>query len=391
MGGAAREATGRLIPVESDPSDYSLAGLEVGATVPPVAGPFMRLITGKSTTGLPADRWMAALELGLELFPVFDAMDDALTARRVARTARTGSVDEMSGIVRGGMCPPPGCFVAGTLVALTASTALAIEMVDVGDRVQTVLTQSAPKVQLVEGPRYRINVELDAGTSLIEARLLRSRSWLDRHGLSEDGIGETVRLRLSEMGVVGDARVVSVSEFHGTGRGEGREVTATIRRSNNDVYELSFVEGGEPLRGTGGHPLYSLDRDTWVSVRDLRVGERLQTAEGAVTVEALEKVRGEHRVYNLEVEGDHEYLVGEAGVRAHNQSACSSLATRRGDSILRREQYSMPMSLRPVGCLPSMATTSLDESRLLRGASMGRGRRTSALVDWGASMYTHRR
>ena len=60
-----------------------------------------------------------------------------------------------------------------------------------------------------------------------------------------------------------------------------------------------------------------------MSVRDLQVGERLQTAEGAVTVEALEKVRGEHRVYNLEVEGDHEYLVGEAGVRAHNQSACS--------------------------------------------------------------------
>lgn len=88
--------------------------------------------------------------------------------------------------------------------------------------------------------------------------------------------------------------------------------------SNNDLYEVSFVEGGTPLRGTGGHPLYSLDRDSWVSVRDLQVGERLQTAEGAVTIEALEKVRGLHRVYNLEVEGDHDYLVGEAGARTHN-------------------------------------------------------------------------
>ena len=88
---------------------------------------------------------------------------------------------------------------------------------------------------------------------------------------------------------------------------------------NNDVYEVGFV-GGAVLRGTGGHPLWSLDRDDWVSVRDLQVGERLQTAEGAVSVEALEKVRGLHRVYNLE---DHEYLVGEAGVRAHNQSFCS--------------------------------------------------------------------
>ena len=33
-------------------------------------------------------------------------------------------------------------------------------------------------------------------------------------------------------------------------------------------------------------------------------------AVGAVTVAALEKIRGVYRVYNLEVEGDHEYLVG---------------------------------------------------------------------------------
>ena len=79
-----------------------------------------------------------------------------------------------------------------------------------------------------------------------------------------------------------------------------------------------------PLRGTGAHPLYSLDRADWVRVRDLRIGERLQTAEGAVSVEALEKVRGLHRVYNLEVEGDHEYLVGEAGVRAHNTCSWGS-------------------------------------------------------------------
>ena len=45
----------------------------------------------------------------------------------------------------------------------------------------------------------------------------------------------------------------------------------------------------------------------------------------AVTIEALEKVRGEHRVYNPEVEGDHEYFVGEAGVRAHNMSPCGPI------------------------------------------------------------------
>lgn len=72
---------------------------------------------------------------------------------------------------------------------------------------------------------------------------------------------------------------------------------------NNDAYELSFVEGAEGLRGTGAHPLYSLDRNDWVRIRDLQVSERLQTAEGAVTVEAVEKVRGTHRVYSFACTG----------------------------------------------------------------------------------------
>jgi len=109
-----------------------------------------------------------------------------------------------------------------------------------------------------------------------------------------------------------ETRSIHAQEFRAFGGGQAPYL------SNNDVYEASFGKRGELLRGTGGHPLYSLDRDDWVRIRDLQVGERLQTTEGAVTVEALEKVRGEHRVYNLEIEGDHEYLVGEAGIRTHN-------------------------------------------------------------------------
>ena len=108
----------------------------------------------------------------------------------------------------------------------------------------------------------------------------------------------------------------------------------TINHLNNDVYEVGFGDGVGPLQGTGGHPLWSLDRDDWARVRDLQIGERLQTAEGAVSVEALEKVRGLHRVYNLEVEGAHEYLVGEAGVRAHN-TECGG----EGGQSARRDEH----------------------------------------------------
>ena len=129
--------------------------------------------------------------------------------------------------------------------------------------------------------------------------------------------GGTTRLSLDELEVEGWATISSYRPIE-TSETPHRLVIMKLSHSSNDVYEVSFVEGGAPLRGTGGHPLYSLDRHDWVRVRDLQVGERLQTAEGAVSVEALEKVRGLHRVYNLEVEGAHEYLVGEAGVRAHN-------------------------------------------------------------------------
>ena len=150
---------------------------------------------------------------------------------------------------------------------------------------------------------------------------------LEAHGVS--GSGDHVYLKLKELGFEGWLRVVGIQDAPEISSGPGRVVLSTFTRLNNDVYEVGFV-GGAVLRGTGGHPLWSLDRDDWVSVRDLQVGERLQTAEGAVSVEALEKVRGLHRVYNLEVEGDHEYLVcvqrrlaypaeeGSAGVRARS-------------------------------------------------------------------------
>lgn len=48
-------------------------------------------------------------------------------------------------------------------------------------------------------------------------------------------------------------------------------------------------------------------------------GERLLAESGTRVVEKLE-FRGEEAVYNIEVEGDHCYRVGEQGVLVHNAS-----------------------------------------------------------------------
>ncbi|MGF1507935.1 MAG: RHS repeat-associated core domain-containing protein [Myxococcota bacterium] len=212
-----------------------------------------------------------------------------------------------------------GCFVAGTLVATSDGLAVPIEEVEVGDRVET--ERGGDTILTLEEPWYRaefVLVDESDSEQVYDIEILRPEGWFEANEVFEPG--DEAWLEFDEIGARGFARATGLSSFNlsPTTKEPGRLVLSTISNANNDVYEVSFVEGGEALRGTGAHPLYSLDRDDWVRVRDLQVGERLQTAEGAVTVEALEKVRGVHRVYNLEVEGDHEYLVGEAGVRAHN-------------------------------------------------------------------------
>lgn len=222
--------------------------------------------------------------------------------------------------VRGGLrglgrgVPCRNSFAAGTpvWVALELGQAAAIESLEVGDRLLTHQGQGDTRVD----DSWKVIRLVTLEEAPLEVTLLRPADWVAAEVLEP---GELTQLLLGE----GDlepswVKILAIEDFAGPPPGPGRVVLSTFKRSSSDVYELSFVEGGVVLRGTGAHPLFSLDRQDWAQLRDLRVGERLQTAEGAVTIAALDRLHGVHRVYNLEVEGDHEYLVGEAGVRAHN-------------------------------------------------------------------------
>jgi hypothetical protein len=79
------------------------------------------------------------------------------------------------------------------------------------------------------------------------------------------------------------------------------------------------LSNGEILEPTPPHRFYSETRQDWVAAGELRVGECLRTASGqAVTLESVSLKAGEHRVYNLEVEQEHQFYVGESGVLVHN-------------------------------------------------------------------------
>ena len=95
-------------------------------------------------------------------------------------------------------------------------------------------------------------------------------------------------------------------------------VNATVQRLELAVEGAAAGSAVEVLEPTAMHPLYSLTRGDWVKAGELRPGERLQTQNGPAQVVSLTATPGAQRVFNFEVEGEHEYLVGGVGVRSHN-------------------------------------------------------------------------
>ena len=284
-------------------------------------------------------------------------------------------------------CCTIGCFTGATMV-LTATAAIAMADISVGMRVATAATNAAQSITHervlsateVDSSWRRITLVLEDADQKpgerLEIELLRPPGWFVEHGVDE--VGDPVYFRTTEPPIQGYAKVTELREPPRIEDGPGRVVLMILRHTSDELYAIKLKGLSSVLEATGSHPIYSLDRDDWVPVRDLRPGERLQaskhgptsvcsdeenagrsnckfavdaktwadakqtarpvgglektwsavrdlrggeqlqTAEGAVTVEALERVRGRHQVYNLQVEGDHEFLVGEGAVRAHN-------------------------------------------------------------------------
>jgi RHS repeat-associated protein len=206
------------------------------------------------------------------------------------------------------------CFVAGTMVS-TIEGPLPIETLEPGDRVITPSGACGSDA----GGSWRI-VELVMDNPQAPGDLVHVRSLEDEVSLRAkdiDAVGDVVRLSLEEIDVNGLAIVTQIHPPRSIASGCGLLVRSTVRHYNNDLHRLTFASG-EVLEPTGAHPLYSFDRGKWIETRELEKGERLETASGSIEIAQIERVAGAHEVFNFEVEDEHEYLVGEAQVRAHN-------------------------------------------------------------------------
>lgn len=159
--------------------------------------------------------------------------------------------------------------------------------------------------------------------------------WLEETGAKE---GASIDLSMHEVGIEGSAQIVRIGPFDADSReGDGKSnlVIGKIEHENALVWNLVFNnDGKKPLGVTANHPLFSHDRDEWVPAGELKIGEKLRTANGLAQLTAKTQRPGLHKVYNIEVHRSHSYHVSQFGILAHNTGIGCNVA-RTGQEISR--------------------------------------------------------
>ncbi len=226
------------------------------------------------------------------------------------------------------------CFLAGTDVLLgDGQTEEAIDQIHVGQRVATDggAANSADGHTAAEDPNA---TEVDAVTWRLviikagdwEVQALEPLSWIVAHNANA---GSWLRLSdivdLAEMGASDDlwGQIEAVEACPNIEAGPGRVVLTTVSHLNNYVFDLTLTDAsghGDALGVTGYHRFYTEDRG-WVTADQLYLGELIRGEHGDVTVTSLARDAGVFRVYNMTVEADHVFYVGDVDALVHNQCA----------------------------------------------------------------------
>ncbi|MDM4015897.1 AHH domain-containing protein [Roseiconus lacunae] len=141
-----------------------------------------------------------------------------------------------------------------------------------------------------------------------------------RQTTDDDFPGVTVQVDLPEMGASGTPFVRAVNPCPPIRSGEGQPVTATFaHRSTTPILDVVFEGESKPIGVTDNHLFWSIDRQRFIPIGQMAIGERVQTHSGETKrIEGRLPRPGPQVVYNLEVYGEHVYFVGQQGVLAHN-------------------------------------------------------------------------
>ena len=224
-----------------------------------------------------------------------------------------------------------GTAILESLTTSTQTIKIPIEQIPLGARVPTVNPRpwerdnSLPEPNESTWVAVSFTIERSDG-GIVDAEFLRPRSWVEGYGIEA---GQRFPLTIEELEIEGFAHVNSVSSSIRIASGEGSTVTGKFVTREVDVIACIEVLGAdgqvETIEGTTIHPIWSLDRDDWVSLGDVEEGEKLLGDSDAVVVLTHTVLRRSSPVYNIEVHGEHVDQVGLLGLLVHN--ACNPLRT----------------------------------------------------------------
>ena len=213
---------------------------------------------------------------------------------------------------------PTTCFTAGTLV-LESSGEVPIETIHVGDRVLSKDAQhqeSTTEVDTSTWKDFKLRVENeDNSRDPLTVEALRSPAWIKNSGAK---LGSRIWFEAEDVGVKGWATVKKIDSCPPIKPGKGRVVLTTFTHFNNDLFQLQVANLKQAIEVTGLHRIYSTTRHEWVRTRNLHVGEMLQTYSCVRAVTGIAHEQGAQRVFNFEVEADHQYFVSDAQILVHN-------------------------------------------------------------------------
>jgi RHS repeat-associated protein len=98
---------------------------------------------------------------------------------------------------------------------------------------------------------------------------------------------------------------------------ELNKVLKSFERKTQGIYELTTAN--QKILVTAEHPFY-VEGKGWVKVKNIEVGEVLKTKNGSIErVTNIKSENYEGNVYNIEVEGNHNYFVTSSNILVHNK------------------------------------------------------------------------
>ena len=122
-----------------------------------------------------------------------------------------------------------------------------------------------------------------------------------------------------------------------TGKDTLQEVVHLIKGEGQKELVDITLESGEKIIATANHPFYTLDDKKWLEAGELNINDNLlQLNDANMSITGLDAYSTEATVYNLTVDGDHTYYVGNDQVLSHN-AGCQIPNTTTWNHIFRGE------------------------------------------------------